>query len=84
MRLAPQALQRLVMEATRRWLKDKDDFFTKVEPDGINVVLSNGNEQVDTKLISEFPGLKGPVFVIVDDGADSSEGILVTILLPNE
>lgn len=84
MHLAPEILQRLLMEAKRRWLKDKDDCFTKVEPDGINVILSNGHKQTGTALISDFPGLNEPVFIIVDDNHELAEDMLVTILLPSE
>lgn len=84
MHLSPEALQRLLMEATRRWLKDKDDCFTKVEPDGINVILSNGHKLTGTALISDFPGLSKPVFIVVDDSYELAGDMLVTILLPNE
>lgn len=85
MNMAPRAHYNLILEAVRRWKKNSSDYFSKVMPDGINVNISNGNEQVETKLICDFPGLREPVFVIVDDdGSDSETGIVVTILLPNE
>lgn len=75
----------LILEAVRRWKKDPADVFSKVEPDGINVMISNGMDVIGTKLICDFPGLREPVFVIVDDhGAESETGVAVTILLPNE
>lgn len=65
--------------------KDSSDYFTKVEPEGINVNTSNVYEQVGTKLICNFLGLREPVFVIVDDhGFESELGIVLTIILPNE
>jgi len=71
--------------ALKRWKQNNDDYFTLLSPQGINVQITNGNEKVDTKLLSDFPGLTRDVYVMIDDyGEKSEEGLVVTILLPEE
>lgn len=85
LQLSSLTYDRLVSEAVLRWKKDAEDCFTRVEPDGINMRISNAMKLVATRFISDFPGLKVPVFIVVDDGSHQSEdGVIVTLLLPNE
>ena len=69
----------------KRWVLNNYDYFTLLSPRGINVEVTNGNEKVDIKLLSDFPGLTGDVYAIIDDfGENSKEGLVITMLLPEE
>jgi len=78
----PLALFRMYQMAIERWKTNPHDYFTSLQPDGIEVVITNGNEEIGKTLISDFPGLKGKVYVIVND--HGAQGLVVSALLPDE
>jgi hypothetical protein len=83
--LTERELFSLYREALKRWLDNPYDSFTSAEPQGINVVVTNGDEQIKTWLVSDFPNLAETVYVIVDDyGEESDMGLVITVLLPDE
>lgn len=83
--LSEEEMVKLYMMSAKRWTANNADYFTSVVPIGINLDVTNGNELIESLLISEFPNLKVQVYVIVDDyGEASEEGLVITILLPDE
>ena len=68
--------------AIQRWKLNSNDYFMSFQPNGIEVTITDGNKFIGKALISDYPGLKQKVYVIVDDYAD--KGLVVTILLPEE
>lgn len=78
----PLALFKMYQMAIERWKADPHDYFSSLQPDGIDVVITNGDEKNSKTLISDFPGLKGKVYVIVSDYGTS--GLVISALLPDE
>jgi hypothetical protein len=76
------ALYEMYRLAIERWKFNSNDYFISFQPNGIEVIITDGNKTIGKALISNYPGLKHKVYVIVDDYAD--KGLVVTILLPEE
>lgn len=73
--------------ALNRYLADPYDYLTVAHAaEGDSLDISNGNrELIATESAFLYPGIYEEVWVIVDDyGPNSTEGIVVTILLPEE
>lgn len=76
------ALMKLFHLSIGRWKKNNADYFTMLHPNGINMEISDGNDIIQTELISDFPGVTEDLYAIIDDYGD---GVAVcTILLPDE
>lgn len=82
MQIHEKVLNKLCSLAINRWIKNEADYFTMLHPNGINMEISDGNDIVQTELISDFPGVAEDLYAIIDDYGD---GVAVcTILLPDE
>ncbi len=75
------AMNHIVACTLKRWLQDEDDYLSSFQPIGIHVEVSDGDKIIDTRLITEFPGLKEKMYCVIDE---AESGVLVTILLPEE
>jgi len=80
-------VEMLFKVAFERYKEDPNDYFTRVHAaDGDSLDISDGNGNlVTTESVFEYPGITEDVWVIVDDyGPNSTEGLVITILLPEE
>jgi len=70
----PLALFKMYQMAIERWKANPCDRISTLQPDGIEVIITNGNEEIGKTLVSDFPGLTESVYVIVYDyGARGTE-----------
>lgn len=73
--------------ALDRYVADSYDYFTVAHAaEGDSFDITNGNgELIATESAFLYPGIYEDVWLIVDDyGPNSKEGLVVTILLPEE
>ncbi|WP_027093492.1 hypothetical protein [Cohnella thermotolerans] len=68
--LHPMALYEMYRLAIQRWKYNSNDCFMSIQPNGIEAIITDGNKTIGKALISNYPGLKQKVYVIVDDYAD--------------
>ncbi len=82
-----QVLAVMVVFALKEWKRSNGDsyFHTYETKKNGSVEVTNGNKPVLTYSKGKMKGITKKVYTIVDDyGADSEEGLVVTLLLPEE
>ncbi len=86
LQLDGQVLAHMVVSALTEWKKNNDAYFHTYETkrDGF-VEVTDGNKIVKKYPKAQLAGITRKIYTIVDDyGAESEEGLVVTLLLPEE